>query len=495
MASGLSLRKTSKELVTIQWALISTCLLLLTLVVRVSWLRAFPTQAAEPIDAEGYYLLARNLIQGHSFAIAWVAPFCPNTVRTPLYPLFLALGFLLLGPAPQRAVLLHILLEVLTCGIVIRLGRDLGSLMTGKRSSGLMAGALAGLLYALNGTTQRYTGFLFAETLLLPLLSTAILLSCRVLQRPAQLNGFAAGVFWALAILTKPNVQFLALSVGAVLTGAVIHSKSKNWRGYPAFIWFWLALALVLFPWLARNKRLAARWIVSNAFEENLVRVAAVATQAEIMGVDAEPWTETWEHIYAIQKTQVSLQNSWLFSSSPRFSCSLQAYQHSQIVQAARRLVGRYPVLYAKAHIAGVVKSLLDPGHRLWYPALTGKTWSSTGVVPDIWARVIWSLQRRAVWDGVRAFITQRITQIPILASAVWWGLWIGRLALCSLVIRGLRRLHRHPWTLTVLLGAFIYILILPGPIAHDRFYVPAVPLVTAVAALGGCSSLSGRDS
>jgi len=487
MAFGLLQRKTSKALPgSARGALISTCLMLLTLVVRVLWLRTFPAQPTEPVDAEGYFLLACNLLKGRGYAIAWDAPFCPNTVRTPLYPLFLALNFLLFGTAPQRAVLLHMLLEVLTCGIVIRLGCDLGSLFNQKRSYGLMTGTLAGLLYAINGSTQRYTGFLFAETLLLPLLTIAILISCRVLRRPTRRTALAAGVFWALAMLTKPNVQFLALSVGVVLTVTIIRGISKKKRrSLQTVAWFWFAMGLVLFPWLVRNKSVTSRWMLSSAFEENMARVAAVATQAEIMGVHAEPWTATWEHIYDMLKTQVSVQSGWLFSTAPRFSCSAAAHRQAQITQAARRLVAGHLVLYVKAHLAGVAKSLLNPGHLLWYPALTGETWVTTGIVPDIWARVLWSLQRRAVWDAAEAFITQRITHIPPLAAVVWWGLWVGRLALWFLVIRGLWRLHLHPWILYLLLGTLLYILVLPGPIAHDRFYLPAVPIVSAVAALG----------
>ena len=127
----------------------------------------------------------------------------------------------------------------------------------------------------------------------------------------------------------------------------------------------------------------------------------------------------------------------------------------------------------------------MDPGHRLWYSVLTGDSWSSTGVVPDIWERVSWSVQRRAVGDAVNAFINQRITQIPVAAGAIWWGLLVGRLAVWCLVILGLWRLRQCPWQLTLLSGTLLYILFLPGPIAHDRFYMVAIPLVTAITALG----------
>ena len=493
MVSGLLLRKTSKAPPGIRQALTTTGLLLLALMLRVWWLRAFPAAATAPVDGEGYYLLARNLLEGHGFSIAWETPYCPNTVRTPLYPLSVAFSFLLFGPVPQRVVWLQLFLEVITCAVVIRLGCDLGNLISRNAHSIFMTGALAGMLYAVNGSTQRYTGFLFSETLLLPLLTTAILLSCRFLRRPIKQTAMAAGLFWALALLTKPNVQFLALFVGAVLTSAVFHRRPKKRVSYHNVIWFWIALIVALLPWLIRNERLTSRWILSSAFEENIARVAAVATQAEMMGIQAEPWTATWEYIYTTQSTQISLQNGWFLSSTPRFSCQWLAYQQSQTARAARRLVAASPFFYVKAHMTGVVKSLLDPGHRLWYPILTGETWTSTGVVPDIGTRMLWSLRRRAVGDAIQTFITQRITRIPTSAGLMWWGLWFARLASWYLVTRGLWGIRRRRWILTVLMGSLLYILFLPGPIAHDRFYLPAVPIVCALAA-GGYTLLFGQD-
>ena len=42
-------------------------------------------------------------------------------------------------------------------------------------------------------------------------------------------------------------------------------------------------------------------------------------------------------------------------------------------------------------------------------------------------------------------------------------------------------------WLMTVIgIGTVAYHILLPGPIAHDRFYVPVVPVVVALIACGG---------
>lgn len=204
--------------------------LLLTLAVRVAWGAVFPVDPIAPVDAEGFHLLAVNVLAGRGFAIGWEPPLCPTAVRTPLYPLFLMASYIFsdrghparMSLAPPYAVLVQLLLEVITAALVVRVGRDLG----GRRVA-----LLAGLLYALNGTTQRYTGYLLAEVLLLPLLAAALLATLRYLRRPSARYAALSGLFWGLSLLTKPNVQFLALAVGVLVTSYELGVKSGEVRG------------------------------------------------------------------------------------------------------------------------------------------------------------------------------------------------------------------------------------------------------------------------
>jgi len=160
-------------------------ILLLALFVRVAWLLRFPTDPIAPVDAEGFHLLAANMLAGRGFAIGWESPFCPTTVRTPLYPLFVAGSYIALGMEPARVLPVQLLLEVLTTALMMRLGCDLG----GRR-----VGLWAGLLYACNGTTQRYTGYLLSEALLLPLLTASVWLTLRCLRHPTLQKYALAGL-------------------------------------------------------------------------------------------------------------------------------------------------------------------------------------------------------------------------------------------------------------------------------------------------------------
>ena len=58
--------------------------LALTAWVRAAWLVHFHPHPLDLVDAEGYHLLAVNLLAGRGFAIGWGPPFCPTAVRSPL---------------------------------------------------------------------------------------------------------------------------------------------------------------------------------------------------------------------------------------------------------------------------------------------------------------------------------------------------------------------------------------------------------------------------
>ncbi len=456
--------------------------LALTAWVRAAWLVHFHPYPLDLVDAEGYHLLAVNLLAGRGFAIGWGPPFCPTAVRSPLYPLSLAGIYAALGEAPRYVAVLQILLEVLTTALTVVLAREVASHARAKvgipgRVS-LWVGPLAGLIYALNGTTQRFTGYLLAEALLLPLLTLALWTTLRLLRDPDPWRGWGVGVVWGLVLLTKPNPLYLAVGILLVAGGNLVHRcGGAAWRPLGAMF---AGLTLCLAPWVMRNRLVFGRWLLSTAFEENLARVSAVAVLARVRGVEAEPWTDTWEYLYD-QVVGVSRH----VRERADVDCRTRLLWAARATSTARRILRRHGCAFVTTHLAGVAESLIDPGHRLWYRALTGRGWETTGTVPLIGERMAWSLGRGAVGDAWWALWQERVRHIPRNAGVIWWTLALGRLGLWMVALRGAWRLRGCITALGILLLTIVYHLMLPGPIAHDRLYMPAIPATVVLVALG----------
>jgi 4-amino-4-deoxy-L-arabinose transferase-like glycosyltransferase len=467
--------------------------LLLTALVRALWLSALPVSPTGPVDAEGFHLLAINLAEGRGFAIGWEAPFCATAVRTPLYPLLLGAGYRLLGRVPERAVLLHVLLEVLTTAWVLALTR---ALLTARRDAALPVAPeagwrlawLAGVLYALNPITPRYAVYTLSETLLVAAVAASLAMTVRLCNRPTVARAALAALGWGTALLTKPNVQYLVLAAGVLVVVAVARraGPARRWRVVFAF---WIVLFVAVAPWLVRNRRLLGRWTLSTAFEENLARVSAVAVRADVAGLRVEPWTETWEYLYDRLVDEAGWRYGWHGWHPDRrdtVTCEVYRQRKHQVAAYARELVMAHLPLYLRVHLRGAVQRALDPNHRLWYPILTGRAWAATGVVPDIRARMAWSLARGAVGDALHAFWTERLRDIPLPAALIWWGLVLARWLIACLGGVGAGRLmSRRPIPGLLLAVTIAYHLVLPGPIAYERFYLPALPACLPFVVLG----------
>src|SRR5262245_13208962 len=79
-------------------------------------------------DAQGYHYLALNLLQRGVFSMYAEAPFQPDALRTPGYPLFIASIYALFGVAPRAVIVAQAIIDSITAlfvmGIAYKLTRS-----------------------------------------------------------------------------------------------------------------------------------------------------------------------------------------------------------------------------------------------------------------------------------------------------------------------------------------------------------------------------------
>jgi hypothetical protein len=85
------------------------------------------------------------------------------------------------------------------------------------------------------------------------------------------------------------------------------------------------------------------------------------------------------------------------------------------------------------------------------------------------------------------------VRALPPSAAVIWWGLFGFRVGLGVLSLRGLWAMRADGWGALLLSGSVAYLLLLPGPIAHDRFLLPVLPALLPLSALG--LSAAAQDS
>jgi 4-amino-4-deoxy-L-arabinose transferase-like glycosyltransferase len=217
-----------------------TCLLLLLIVGATARL-AFAFRAP-PLyvggDSQTYLVPGYELAHGLGFA--------PILKRPPLYPLFVASSMVVMGEDPHGLAFLQHLLGLGTVVLTYWLGRAVFGGAVGP-GIGRLAGLVAGLLVAINGTLIVYERYVMGETLATFLLCAATLALVAAAQRASWRLYALGGLLLALASLTRASAQLL-LPVILVVALAWHQQVRLAARMSGAMLAGFLVLAL---PWMA----------------------------------------------------------------------------------------------------------------------------------------------------------------------------------------------------------------------------------------------------
>jgi hypothetical protein len=393
------------------------------------------------VDAQGYWNLAVNLRERLAFSLAGSPPYLADGVRMPLYPAWLALLAAWPGDPTRTIAFAQALLDTATAAVVYLLA---------WRVTGSGRGALlAAFLYAINPFSPLYAGQALSETLVAGLLACTILAFAWARVATGLRRSAAAGIVGLLAglcILCKPNLVLLPL----ILAVGLGWPPARRWRQAVLV----LAVAgLLLLPWVTRNRLAFGRWFLSLAFEDNLTHISAVATIFEAEGAGVRPWTTAWEDAYMNRIVAVAgARYRWAERGDARVSAIAAARQQAEVAAVAGEILAAHPTAFVIAHLKGVSYSLVPSLHVPWYELLTGRPWPADGPL-TIGAA------------------------LALAGSYLIYGL-----AYLGLLI-GLWRLRDRPGLLWASGLTLVYLVLLPGPIAGLRFWVPGVPLAAIVLA------------
>lgn len=435
------------------------------------------------VDAQGYHALALNLLNGHGFSLNTAAPFLPDAIRTPLYPLLVAAVYAVGGPEPAHVAWLQGLLDAVTALVI-------GSVVGRLAGRGWWAWA-AGGLYALSPTAWRFSNELLTETVLAALLAWLLWAFVRWTEaRQPRWLALAASLA-AAALLVKPNVVLLPALLAAAVGLFAAHTGGWWARLGPALAVLALAAVLVS-PWLVRNRITFGRWLFSHAFDNNLARVSAVATLARAHGERVAPWTPRWEALYSglLLEAEARFPD---FAPVPRTAPEADR-TFRQLAVVAGDIIRAHPLDFAVAHLSGFARSWVPQEHRYWYERLSGASWASLGSEEGVFGKALARLRATGPISALAYVWRARFGALPPLALALWLG-WLAAYAIAALLLlRGTGRWRHLPVVLCLVWGTILYVTFLPGPIADIRFRAPVAPLLVVIMALG-VAPCQRRDS
>lgn len=464
---------------------LAAAILALALGLRLAYVAGLPPgEAFRTVDARGYLALAQSLLARGSFCLQEPTPSLLDAIRTPLYPAFLALIVAATGTTGSAVPVAHAVVDTATAGLVYGLAANVAGARRGRIALGL---------YAVNPVSFLLIGEALSEVLLACMLALAFLAFVLAVRAPRTGPGRGlwlalAGLACGLCILCKPNIFLLPLLLAAgLLAGGCVSRRAVQ----ESVLLAGVALLAVL-PWLVRNRLVLGEWFLSLAPEANLAHISAVATLAQAQGEQVAPWTPRWEQIYMEGIVQPAADRyHWQDTTGPLTVRQAIRRRHD-MAAVARDVIGQHPVPFAMAHLTGVARSFVPSLHRYWYGYIAGQSWPEAESISAVLAGAA-GQARAGDWSGGLDRLGAWWARQPRLAR----GLWLLSVAIHAggyvLVALGLWSLRARPALLVGLGLTMAYFLVLPGPIAYIRFWLPIMPLACVAMACAGLSRLESR--
>jgi 4-amino-4-deoxy-L-arabinose transferase-like glycosyltransferase len=260
------------------------------LALRVFFVWRFPSVGG---DTPTYESLARNWLDHGVYGIFLDGRLVPTDLRSPGYPAFLSLLYLVFGRSRLAVMAAQALVDLATCFLIVALA---ARLVPGgaKSETARERAALAGMwLGALCPFTANYVAVPLSEVLATFFTALTLLLLVDAWERSeaAGSGGFPAGR-WLLAgiaaglgTLVRPETPLLVAAAGIVLAAhwTALRQWQKIVRGG---LWLAAGVLLALLPWGARNFRTLGRLQFLSARYAEL--------PGEYVPHGFYSWTRTW---------------------------------------------------------------------------------------------------------------------------------------------------------------------------------------------------------
>jgi 4-amino-4-deoxy-L-arabinose transferase-like glycosyltransferase len=397
-------------------------------------------------DNIGYHQLALLVLEnGLSGDFTWGKE--GPGFRTPGYPLFLAAIYALFGTSPWIALLVQIILNVGTLGLVYLLG---------SRAFTPRVGLAAAALYAVEPHTVLYSLTLCSDTLFVLLFVAAMTAFVYALDRRAVLLFLLAGFLIGCATLVRPVSQFFPLIMGLFIIFLYKAGWAPRARAMGAVFF---AFLLVVSPWAWKNYTQYGSPSLATQGGVFLLDWVAAYTESARTG---RPVGEIRKE-FATQTARLGYEDT--------DNTFTRAKIKSKV--AVNYLV-EHPAFYLGRHIAGVIHVFTNLDTQ-GFSILLG--FPPTTLPFDLF------LAPGSSFDMLVSFLRHKSLHEIVIAMCVGGFLvivYLGFAAGSILLVR-----ERRYAELILVIAIILYFSAFVGPIGLARYKLPMIPFYLPISALG----------
>jgi 4-amino-4-deoxy-L-arabinose transferase-like glycosyltransferase len=417
------------------------------------WTPGIETQRVLQDDAAGYHRLATTLIESHRFAFSNTEK--PDAMRTPLYPMFIAAIYSLFGYKPWIVILTQILIDTISCFLL---------LVSLSRLFSRRVALIASTLYALDPFLILYSSTtLLSDTLFVFFLVAAFwflsLARHGEISKKTLLNCGLSSLFLGLATLTRPISQF-------IIACFVVFFSVAYWKRPRIAITYallsLLIFGLTLFPWVFRNYSTFGHFSLSTSDSYNLL----------ILDVAPMEMGRRHEDSAAVRKSLLAEADK-MMEADGLHSQDINEFQRAHYWRKlAVRYISNAPIAFGRSYLLGVFHTFCNLGTRDY-----AETLRLPAVDFDIKAYT-------NILDLAKAALEKKGAVGLLIGGAIAPYLLITYLgAIIGLLTSWRRQYDRPSLLLTVLLA--VYFVLITGVAGLARFKLPSIPFYLAFTGIG----------
>jgi 4-amino-4-deoxy-L-arabinose transferase-like glycosyltransferase len=397
-------------------------------------------------DSDRYVPIANAILSGEAYA--WNTERPGELLNTAGYPLFLAGVFLLRGSQPGDVALAQLAITALVV-LIIYIGLS--------RWIGRIPAFVSAMLLGMDPLTILWSMTILTESLFAVMLGLGAALLAWWAHSGRRLTLILSGIFCGLACLVKPFALLIVLVWAAALLwfpqdGRAGLLPMPSARARRALL-FLVPVFLLIVPWFARNALLWDCATLSSVDRVTMRDYMATKVLAEADGVD------------------LGTAQSQLQAADPGV-CPRETTRYLQIIAS-------HPAVYAKLHAAGTIPVLIGTNFDRWL-----QYYGVDYTLPDLWRPFM-----DGGWEGLVAVVKEQMRVFPqgmyLMGSLTAYQLLVYVLALGGVVAVPRIQSAAARWSIVVMLAGVLVLILAPGQGGHERFRVPAQPLLAILAAYG----------
>ena len=432
--------------------LLSVSLRMAVFVVFQPWTPRTESEYVLRNDGLDYHRLATTLIESHRFAYSNTDE--PDALRTPLYPMLVALIYSLAGHKPWIVILVQIMIDAMSSLLLLL---SLSQLLS--RRVALIASAFYALdpFLILHSSTTLVsdTFFVFLLVVAFWFLSGGFM---RNSGRRTALDYALSSLFLGLATLVRPISQYLPVCY-------FIFFLVAYWKRPRVAVTYSVLTALVcglvMSPWLFRNHSTFGFFSLSTSGSYNLLVLDVVPMEMAARHQDAR----------AVRGALLAEADN-MIEADGLCPQDLNGFQRAQYWQRlAIKYIANAPIAFGRSYFLGVTHTLFNLDTRS-YAEIFGLP--AAGL--DIKAHT-------DVFDLARAFLKTRGVVGVLIGSVIALFLFISYLGAAVGLLVSWRRYNR-PFLFLMLVLA-IYFVLITGAAGLARFKLPSIPFYVAFTGIG----------